>query len=578
MNKTSLVIALALLMVPAVSYAEPQGVIERGPQYDESDPDENDIAIDLRDDVSDSDARALAVQYGLTDMAPNSPWGATRDKIQIAHVSLSDMQSKLEALRKDPRVEFAEANTAMHAAFVPNDPLYKDQWHMPKVGSESAWDYTCGRGVTVAVVDTGVACFKTGPYARISDLKGTRCEGGWNFVHDNDQAYDDEGHGTHVAGTIAQTTDNGAGVAGLAHCATIMPVKVLSSNGSGSLADVAEGIRYAADNGANIINLSLGGPLPSLILGSAVKHAINKGVLVIAAAGNSGKSIGYPAKYKGVMAVGATDSNDNIAFFSSRGPELAIAAPGVKVIQQTICDHGKNACEQFGSFSGTSMATPHVAGAAALLASLGVTDADALRSALQTSARPKGEPEKYGAGVLDVGSAVTRVYLTHVVTRVLAMFGLTLALWQYIRAKKGEFNLTAGASLAAVFAGVGLLAFAPFAHLASLARGPARLPLDLAMRPFGEWTQLLGADIHQWLPLASILPVGILVGLFFRIDRLRPSIGGFAVGTAALCTQIAITADAASPFGSLMLRLWMVAQVAVCFFVARIALDSKTSA
>ncbi len=153
------------------------------------------------------------------------------------------------------------------ASFVPDDPLYASkQWHLARVGAESAWRYTCGQGVKVAVVDTGIACFDKGPFSRGSDLAGTRCEGGWNFVDDSPEAYDDQGHGTHVAGTIAQTTNNGVGTAGLAFCATLMPIKVLNRQGFGSVADVAEGIRFAADEGAQIINMSLGGPIKSRIL------------------------------------------------------------------------------------------------------------------------------------------------------------------------------------------------------------------------------------------------------------------------------------------------------------------------
>jgi serine protease len=305
---------------------------------------------------------------------------------------------------------------------------------------------------------------------------------------------------------------------------------------------------------------------------------VAKGVVIVAAAGNSGKSIGWPAKYPGVIAVGATDSKDDIAWFSSRGPELAIAAPGVKVIQQTICDGGRNACEQFGAFSGTSMASPHVAGAAALLVGLGVSDADHVRAALTSTARAKGEPEKYGAGVLDIGAATSHTYLMHVLLRLVSLVVLALGLRSYIKGKKGEFNVGPGALFASLFAGVGLLAFGPFVHLASVMRGPTRTALELAMRPFGEWDQLLGTGLHHWLPLAGILPVAALVMIAFKSDRLRPTIGGFALGTAALCSQIAISADNAAPFGSVALRVWMGVNILLCLGVARLALDAKTRA
>jgi subtilisin family serine protease len=179
-----------------------------------------------------------------------------------------------------------------------------------------------------------------------------------NFVNDTAHANDDQGHGTHVAGTIAQTTNNQLGTAGVAFCATILPVKVLDARGSGSLADVAEGIRWAADHGADVINLSLGGDGHSKIMDQAVEYAHRRGVTVVCAAGNSGRSVGSPANAPLSIAVSAIDSGDQIAFFSSRGPEIAIAAPGVAILQQTICERGRNRCEQFASWSGTSMAAP----------------------------------------------------------------------------------------------------------------------------------------------------------------------------------------------------------------------------
>src|SRR5205085_8292690 len=136
--------------------------------------------------------------------------------------------------------------------------------------------------------------------------------------------------------------------------------------------NVAEGIRFAADEGAQVINMSLGGPIKSQILEDAVNHAIAKGVVIVAAAGNSGRSVGWPAAYPGVVAVSATDPNDKIAWFSSRGPEVVIGAPGVSVTQQTVCDGGKNKCEIFGTFNGTSMASPHVAGPAAMVVAEGI--------------------------------------------------------------------------------------------------------------------------------------------------------------------------------------------------------------
>src|SRR5580704_6078959 len=238
------------------------------------------IAIDMRDDASAADVAALGAQYGLS-LRPNSSWSWAHDKIEVADVDPSLEGALVSALSADPRVEHAEPMALYQTTFVPDDPLYAKQWHLTRVGAEKAWSYTCGQGVTVAVIDTGVACFDKGPFSRGTDLAGTRCEGGWNFVDDTPHAHDDHGHGTHVAGTIAQTANNGMGTAGLAFCATLMPIKVLSKQGFGSTANVAEGIRYAADNGAQIINLSLGGPIKSRILEDAVNHALSKNVVKI---------------------------------------------------------------------------------------------------------------------------------------------------------------------------------------------------------------------------------------------------------------------------------------------------------
>jgi serine protease len=360
-------------------------------------------------------------------MHPSSVWSMTHDKLEVADVDPAREDALLDALSHDARVEHAEPMGLYRATFIPDDPLYAGkQWHLKRVGAERAWDYTCGEGITVAVIDTGVACFDKGPFSRGTDLAGTRCEGGWNFVDDSPSAADDHGHGTHVAGTIAQTTNNGMGTAGLAFCSSLMPIKVLSKQGFGSLAAIANGIRFAADNGAQIINMSLGGPMKSRIMQDAVDHALAKGVVVVAAAGNSGRSVGYPAAYPGVIAVSATDDKDQIAWFSSRGPQVAIAAPGVAVTQQTVCNGGKEKCELFGTFNGTSMASPHVAGAAAMIESLGVTDPGAVRDALAGTARPKDDAKLYGAGILDVGASASAVFWHHLLLRGCARWARSL--------------------------------------------------------------------------------------------------------------------------------------------------------
>jgi serine protease len=519
-----------------------------------------DIVVDLDDSLAAEDVARLEKRYGLH---PNSAYSPDHDRLDLGVVSADDEDRILDAIAPEPGVAHAERMEVFRASFVPDDPLYAEQWHLKRVGAEAAWEYGCGRGVTVAVVDTGVACFDKGPFSRGSDLAGTRCEGGYNFVADSSDAYDDQGHGTHVAGTVAQTTNNGKGTAGLAFCARLMPVKVLNRFGWGTLADVAEGVRFAADHGAQVINLSLGGSSKSRILEDAVRYAQKQGALVVAAAGNSGKKVGYPAAYDGVVAVSATDANDRIAWFSSRGPQVAIAAPGVGVIQQTICEAGRNKCELFGTFSGTSMASPHVAGGAALLMGLGVTNAGVVRDALLSSARTdvaggtaSEQPELYGAGILDVGSGIQHLFFRRVVLRLGWVVGILWWLWQRIRRRRGRMLMTGGAVVGALFGSVGLVPVLPLFHL--LPRlGASRWLGELLTRPFGEWDMGWSAGLHRWLPLANAVPVGIALAVLFGARRLRPTLGGFAVGTAAL-----------------LARLWLVANALVCLWFARVSLEA----
>jgi serine protease len=446
---------------------------------------------------------------------------------------------------------------------------------MKRVGAEKGWEYACGEGVTVAVVDTGIACYDENGFMKGTDLKGTSCVEGYNFVGKNKIAADDQGHGTHVAGTIAQTTNNGIGVAGLAHCAKLMPVKVLSKGGWGTMADVAEGIIWAADHGAQVINLSLGSPSKAKVVENAVTHAYKKGAVVVAAAGNSGRSVGYPAGYAGAIAVSATDKNDNIAWFSSRGPEIAIGAPGVGVTQQTICEAGKNKCEIFGVFNGTSMASPHVAGAAAILVGQGITDPDAVRSTLQATATPKDDKNLFGAGILESGTATIRAHWVHAGVRLAALFAIFVFVASQIKKKGGKVERGFGKWIAAAFAGVGLLPFLPLVGVPARSGG-FRFFVELAMKPFGEWTLLFAPSLHKWLPLASALPVFGLTALFFGVKKLRPLIGGFAIGTAALLVQMGVAGETFYAFGPVMLRVWCVINAIVCVWIARMTLDSKS--
>src|SRR3954469_21202852 len=309
----------------------------------------------------------------------------------------------LRELRARPDVIWAEAVVRYEKLWIPDDPDFSRQWHLKAAGAERAWDATRGEGVTVAVIDTGIF--------PVDDLDPARLVKGWNFVGNNDDARDDHAHGTHVAGTIAQSTGNGKGVAGMAPLARLMPIKVLSASGSGTSHDIAEGIRWAVDHGARVLNLSLGGGGRSLAMESAVDYARRRGVLVVCAAGNSGsRGVSYPAAYPGAFAVSAVGPKGRLAPYSSFGPEVAIAAPGGDktqgeesgVLQQTLAD-GSTTEADYRWFQGTSMATPHVAGAAALVMSLGVSAPAAVEELLRSTAKeaPDGNRERYGSGLLD---------------------------------------------------------------------------------------------------------------------------------------------------------------------------------
>jgi serine protease len=534
------------------------------------------ILVDAKDDLDKPSLLSLARDYGLR-FFPTALEAETHE--EIAEVPTGKMAELLARLSRDPRVEIAEPLARVQALYTANDPLLKEQWHMDRVGASRAWDFATGRGVTVAVVDTGIACEDYGPFTKGTDLADTTCVKGWNFVTGNEHANDDQGHGTHVAGTIAQSTNNGIGGAGLAFHASLMPVKVLNAAGSGTTADVADGIRWAAEHGAQVINLSLGGPRNSGVLQKAVDFAVSRGVVVVAAAGNSGGRVGYPGASKGVIGVSASDADDKIAKFSSRGDGVDIAAPGVNVTQQTICNGGRDKCERFPAYNGTSMASPHVAGAAALVVSLGVTEPAAVEAALLKSARvvdtSDGAKKLYGAGILQAAAAVERVTFQHALTRLLAVLAVTLLVARSARKRSKDsvspFSLARlDYWLAALAAGPGLFFFLPWV----LPR--VHLAVDLLARPLADVDLLLGVSVHQYLPLANaLIPFG-LTALAFGVKQLRPTIAGFSAGTAAYLASVVVLGDASGPFGHLPLILWCAGNALACAWIARTNLAETT--
>lgn len=535
-----------------------------------SDPSEvvdGQIVIDLRDDLSQTEIDQFASDYKLS-LNPTVLFDSTKE--EIAWVDPETEASVLDRMHHDGRVEIAEPLYEIHMTMEPNDPRFAEQWGMAKVNAQRAWDFATGRGVIVGVIDTGVAVYDRDGFHTISDLKETAWVPGWNFIGNNDLAADDQSHGTHCAGTIAQSTNNKVGVVGLAFNVRLMPVKVLSASGSGSTAGVADGIRWATDNGAQIISMSLGGGGFSEIMQKSIDHAKAKGVTVIVAAGNSGRDVEYPAKNKGSFAVSATDRNDEIAKFSSRGPEIAIGAPGVEILQQTICDNGKNNCEDYKAFSGTSMATPAVAAAAALVVSLGVSDPLAVEQALRDGAHKVDESAagklKFGSGILDAAATVRNVTMRHALWRLFAVFVATFWVGFLVKRvnKKAEGPWNLRFFLPALFAGPGLFFFAPWV----LSR--ADLVVDLLARPFADMDLVLfGQSVHKWLPFGTAALPFLLTTLCYGMKKVRVSVAGFACGTAAYLIAAVYMHDSVGPVGWPGMVVWYAVNILVCLWISR---------
>jgi len=381
---------------------------------------------------------------GRGDLLANEGAQLSRDLLLSRHSLVKVPEGRedefLARLAKNPRVESVERNGIVRAVFTPNDYYYYLQWDMPQIEMPGAWDIADGSGVTVAVVDSGVAYENYSVYAKAPDLAGTCFVSGYDFVNGDAHPNDDNGHGTHVAGTIAETTNNGIAMAGVAPGACIMPVKVLADDGYGSYAGVADGISWATDHGAQVINLSLTGSYSSSVE-DAVNYALANDVVVVAATGNGGDdqigdpSPGCPACHDGVLAVGATDYNMDRTYYSNYGCSvyggcLDIMAPGGDVyadengdtyadgiLQESLaiwCDPyatpGDYTAFAYCFGAGTSMAAPHVAGAAALILETSPSlTADEVRDVLISTAMDLGTPGydlEYGYGLVNVYAAV----------------------------------------------------------------------------------------------------------------------------------------------------------------------------
>jgi thermitase len=345
----------------------------------------------------------------LKKIFPGSVSGL-RDWCSLEVSSSSDIAALAREMGREPLVEHAEPDYYAKPLLTPDDPLLPQQWHHNNTGqsvagvigtagadirSLAAWDlWTGSTSVVIAVLDTGIQLSHP-------DLAGNLMSGGWDFADNDSVPEDDNGHGTHVAGIIAAQGNNGTGVSGILWRARILPVRVCNSGGCPYTA-IADGLRFAADNSARVINMSLGGSADSSLMKDAVDYAAGRGALIVAAAGNDGvETPGYPAYYDNVIAVAATDNQDALASFSQRGSWIDISAPGKNILSTYLS--GTTVL-----LSGTSMASPMVAGSAGLLLSRlpGLT-AQEVRSRLLAYAKNiddqnPGLTGKLGAGRLNL--------------------------------------------------------------------------------------------------------------------------------------------------------------------------------
>lgn len=320
------------------------------------------------------------------------------DQYTVIQVAAEDYCWVLATVKGEPGIQYAEPNYSFSLLETyPSDAYFDDQYYLKNILAPQAWDYVTGSpAVTIAVIDTGV---DTGN----PDLAG-KIVGGYDFVENDTLPQDENGHGTFVAGVAAASTNNGSGVAGVSWGAQIMPLRVLDRYGNGSYANAAAAIIWAADQGARVINMSIGGSKYSQVLADAVDYAVQRGVVLVAATGNTGSPfVLYPAALPGVIAVGATDPYNNLAAFSNNGPQVDVVAPGVSII-------GLGLDSPYVFSSGTSMASPQVAGYAALLFSVpGVVYSSQVEEVILSTAKDLGAAgfdAYYGYGLIQVGPGI----------------------------------------------------------------------------------------------------------------------------------------------------------------------------
>ncbi|WP_440764851.1 S8 family peptidase [Natronorubrum sp. DTA7] len=381
-----------------VSADDRDGGRDPGPKPDE-------ILIGVSPSVSDIER----------EVGPHIPGDArvehTNETIHYAVISLpeevseSTRESLIETFTNIDQIEYAEENATLEALSTPNDPHYGSQHAPQQVNCETAWETTYGSDdVTISIVDQGIQYDHPVLEENMDDSVSNH---GREFVSGGSDPYPiagDERHGTHVGGIAGGGTNNGTGHAGISNC-SLLSARALNRQGRGSLSDIADAVQWSVDAGADIVNLSLGSSSNYRTLRRACRYAVNNGVLVVAAAGNSGSyGVAYPAAYDDVVAVSALTSSNSLASFSNRGSQIDLGAPGTRLISAVPWN-------SYTRMSGTSMATPVVAGVAGLVLSAypGLSGSE-LREHLQSTAVDVGlSSNAQGYGRVDAGEAVTTV-------------------------------------------------------------------------------------------------------------------------------------------------------------------------
>jgi len=556
------------------------------------------IVLDFSENIPAAEisaqVQAIAQQYNVEPQL-NSKFSSA-DNVYI----VKGNKNTLKALKKSKlakSTEFIEPNYTYSAFEVPNDPDYSKQWNLRSIKVESAWDETKGSGMTVAVIDTGITI--------VPDLKDTKFVPGYDFANDRVEAEDDSGHGTHVAGTIAQSTNNNYGVAGIAYEASLMPLKVLSSFGGGTVADIAEAIKFAADNNADVINLSLGGGGESHLLKEAIDYAYKKGVVIVAAAGNANQNAAsYPARFPHVIGVAALDAAGEKAPYSNFGAGVDISAPGGSgtgaggILQETIQPETREAV--FIGFQGTSMAAPHVAGVAALVKAEGVEEPDQVLSVLQKSSLVIQDDalNYFGAGQLDAAAAVKlamrgqisfkdffrwlrdngylnpRFWIDGGAVALLPKIAMVLGSYLLAWFLRVYFPFTLSWFLSSgLIAGSSGLFFLRGFYIFDLPQWPFRV-LGSSIPELGNAIQ--GSHALNPLFASVLIPLGLVALLLGH-----PSWKWFAIGSAlgvASCLMVsAVVSPAVWGLGdSAIARLFLITNALLCYGLARLATKGET--